>query len=68
MPEFEIREERGWVIYRNGERIVDTSGDPCVYGSEEEARYVVEHWDRFRAPTYAELKGMSSADLEARLS
>ena len=48
--------------------VQDTSGRVEEYPSEDAAWFVAEHWDDFRAPSYAKLRAMSDDDLrrEAR--
>ena len=48
--------------------VKDTDGRVKEYPSEDTARFVAEHWDDFRAPSYAKLRAMSDDDLrrEAR--
>lgn len=68
--------EDGWSIHeeqrtivtlrRHGQFIRDENGIPKEYASIDEARYVAAHWDKFRAPTFEELRSMTDDELITR--
>lgn len=67
MPEgFEVYAITAYVLVRDGKPVVDEYGNPKLFLTRAEAEHVAAHWDRYRAPTYAELKAMSDEELMRR--
>lgn len=50
-------------LYRDGHLICNQDGVPSDYDSEEEAQHVAANWELYRAPTFAELRGMTDDQL-----
>lgn len=66
IPEVVIAERRVVRLFIDGQQIIDINGDPVDYESVEEARYVAEHWDDYRCPTWQELRSMSDDEVMGR--
>jgi hypothetical protein len=65
--EWEVREESVYRLFRDGTLIVDERGAPRAFESEEAAWLVAANWELVQAPTYAELKAMSSEEIYDRI-
>lgn len=63
-----ITEEQKTVIhlYQDDMLILNGSGKPFEFDSREHAEHVAAHWEEHRAPTWAELRGMSDEALIKR--
>jgi hypothetical protein len=66
LTDWEFRKQEVWCMYRDGQQIVDSDGQPARYASEAQARYTAEHWEDFRTPLLAEVRAMPEQTLRAR--
>lgn len=62
----EFRDVTFYRLYRNGQVIVTADGNPFRYETREHACDTARNWERHRAPTFAELRGMSDEELMSR--
>jgi hypothetical protein len=67
MTTWEIKRETVYRLYRDGGVIRDGDGNAISFESEEHAQHVAANWELYRAPTQAELRGMSDERLEAEI-
>lgn len=65
--EFEAVEVATYVLFRNGQPIVDSGGRVRHYKSRERATEIAENWDRYHISSYTELRGMSDEELHAKI-
>jgi hypothetical protein len=57
----------GWLLVHQGQVIRDSRGEAMLWPTEGEALDVAYHWHLYRAPSYAELRGLAPEDLRDRL-
>lgn len=62
-----IKQATVYHLYRDDKPIVNSSGEPQTFDSSEEAQHVAANWDQYRAPSFHELRSMSTDDLLHRI-